>query len=298
MDLRSVEADESPLATSKNASDGPKVHRTVIEPMPPRLLIDAAAVQAATFVKSSECADEMRSTNDVALQRDDRVEPYLVWTLQQTAGRGRGDHQWWSAAGALTFSVRLAYTGPIETRPMISLAAGAAVCGALIELFTGAIPAPRRIQDVQLKWPNDVYVQGRKICGILTESAARVSGAAFPVVIGIGLNVNNSLQLAPADVQTHGTALCDLLGYDVNLATVLISLLQHLERQLDRLATTPSEFVADWRTHCLLTGRQITLADGPRQIHGHCLGIANDGTLQIATAEGVYRAVSGSVESF
>ena len=99
--------------------------------------LDADAIRAATFVRHVEIHDTLGSTNDRAaeLARDPNVElPALVVARQQTAGRGRGDNTWWSADGALTFSVLLdtvAFGISASNWPQLSLATAVAVCDAL-----------------------------------------------------------------------------------------------------------------------------------------------------------------------
>src|SRR5690606_33648753 len=140
-------------------------------------------------------------------------------------GRGRGANRWWSADGALTFSL-IIDAGPIpaERRPLVSLVAGGAVC----EIVAAALPAA----DVRLKWPNDVYVAGRKAGGILVEVPHE---APDLLVIGIGLNVNVSLRDAPEDVQQRATALCDVTGEILSINEILVAALHRLEFDLGRL---------------------------------------------------------------
>src|SRR5438034_451345 len=102
------------------------------------------------------------------------------------AGRGRGTNRWWSADGALTFSLVLEAPQerlPMSRWPQVALVAGVAVCEALERM------APRA--EMRVKWPNDVYLAGRKICGILSES---VPARRDRIVVGIGVNVNNRVQ--------------------------------------------------------------------------------------------------------
>ena len=121
------------------------------------------------------------------------------YARHQTAGRGRGKHTWWSAEGALTFSVLLEpSTLGIHTRswPQLSLATAVAICDALaVELrqYEVASAMPR------IKWPNDVLIDGRKVCGILIESPAQPGVRRRCLVVGIGVNVNNSWKTAPAE---------------------------------------------------------------------------------------------------
>lgn len=266
----------------------------------PRLLAD-------TFVRRVEVHEELGSTSDRALElaADDSVEtPLLVLAERQTGGRGRGTNRWWSGPGGLTFSLVLATEGwelTAERRPMIALTAGLAVCETVRKLLrseTGVIVppwaagGPLHETDIRLKWPNDVLLGTRKLCGILVESR----GAQSPrVVVGIGLNVNNSLDAAPPDVQARAVALCDAHGDHYDRCEVLVSILRRLERRLDLLRDSRDELASCWHEFCALTGRIVEIETAGRRVVGRCAGIAPDGALLIQTESGSERIVSGVV---
>lgn len=155
--------------------------------------LDVQRILSATSVRTVEYHDELTSTNDLALQLvSGQPLPLLVVAERQTGGRGRGGNKWWAAEGALTYSLVVdAAALRLEQRswPRVSLTVALAISDTLDELL------PNRA--VQLKWPNDVYLQGRKVCGILVETAPRFPGV---LVLGIGVNVNNSLAAAPAEL--------------------------------------------------------------------------------------------------
>lgn len=232
------------------------------------------------------------STNDRALEVASWAEcplPLLVLTDQQTAGRGRGANRWWSAPGALTFSVVLAAPAerlPAEERSRAALVAGLAVCQALEAL------APR--VEWRVKWPNDVYGHSFKVCGILCEA---VPSRPERLVIGIGVNVNNSIEGLQASFQ--GRSLFDLDGQERALTDVLLTVLARLDEQWSRLleAGFPS-LSPDYRRRCLLTGRQLTVASGEQRTVGRCQGIDDQGLLVLATDRGPRTIVAGSVESW
>ena len=233
----------------------------------------------------------IHSTNNDALEicQDNEVRaPLLVVTSQQTAGRGRGSNHWWSAAGALTFSlvIRPADFGLTEQQwPKASLTTGLSICLALDEL------APN--EDVTLKWPNDVLVNRRKICGVLVEvGGARPSPA---LVIGIGINVNNSLKCGPEELADSATSLVDATGSYFELNDVLISVLRHLERQITRLRNDDPMLPSEWQRRCALRGRSIDVATGHRSRTGRCQGIDEDGALVLLTEAGLERFFGGVV---
>jgi len=252
--------------------------------------LDTAQIQRRTFVRYVEHHPLLGSTSDRALELagDAKIPlPALVVADRQTAGRGRGSNRWWSAEGALTFSLLLDSQPerlPHDRWPQLSLAAGVAACDALSEL------APGRFG---LKWPNDVHAAGRKIAGILVE-APNVP-ATRPIVVGVGVNVNNSWAAAPADLQGIGTSLFDLTGGMLDRGETLCRLLTALEHRLEQLAAGGGELPDAWQSLCVLRGRQVGVETAGRKITGECLGIASDGGLLLRDANGRAQRFYGGV---
>ena len=154
-------------------------------------------ITAETFVAKVECHSVIASTNDTAKQRAADAGcplPLLVLADRQTAGRGRQSNRWWSDAGSLTFSVVVGAGQSRDNRSTPGLESLSAAI-AVVEAVAPALPG----RDLGICWPNDVIVSGRKLAGILVE----VLGNRRQV-IGIGVNVNNHLQLAPDDVRGRG----------------------------------------------------------------------------------------------
>jgi len=253
---------------------------------------DFDAILAAGWIQTVDFYDELGSTNDHAIRTagDARPHPRLVVCDRQQAGRGRGANRWWASAGALTFSVviePLAIGIPMERWPTLSVAVGGAIC----EAIASCIPSA----DVRLKWPNDVYADGRKLGGILVEVPPV---APQRLVIGIGINVANSARNAPPEVQARMTSLVDLAGSPPARDEVLKRVLAQLRIDLVYLATDPVSLAHGWRQRCLLTGRTVTLNDGVRTISGACQGIDDDGALRIYSEFGPQRCFGGTVEAF
>jgi len=254
---------------------------------------DLDRIRAETFVDTIDFRTELPSTNDLALtlSRDESIRlPLLVLAERQTHGRGRGANRWWSADGALTFSLVLDVASmalSTERLPQVSLTTALAVCEALQQL------APTL--DAGLKWPNDVYVQGRKICGILIEVPPRSIGK---MVIGVGLNVNNSLVHAPEDLRRTSTSLCDATGSSSDLSGVLIAVLRAFSSSMNLLVNSPSSLHEKWQDLSVLTGCTVRLAVGSEEILGICQGIDGDGALLLTTDQGVQRFFTGVVIQF
>lgn len=256
------------------------------------MLDDFSSLLAAGWIQTVDQFEELGSTNDHALRTagDPRPHPRLVICHRQLSGRGRGANQWWASEGALTFSVviePLAIGIPANRWPTLSVAVGGAICEALAP----CIPS----SDVRLKWPNDVYADGRKLGGILVE----VPQVTPPrLVIGIGINVANSARNAPPEVQARMTSLADLTDHPPSLGEVLQLVLRQLEADLGHLVSDPLSLAQKWRQRCLLAGRTVTLNDGIRTPSGACQGIDDDGAIRIYTEFGPQRCFGGSVEAF
>ena len=246
---------------------------------------------AQTFVKQVEFHADIGSTNDRAIDlaaaEVSSETPLLIWALQQTAGRGRGANRWWASEGALTFSVLLDTRDlglPQARWPQVSLTTGLAVCAALQELLPQA--------EIGLKWPNDVFLHGRKICGILVEIPPRQSGK---LIVGIGINVNNSLTTAPAELWPTATALCDASNRTWDLSAVLIQVLLQLDQHLQQLVVNDPELPESWNARCFLRGRLVHHTVGDRITIGMCQGVDQQGALLLQTEAGLSRVMGGVI---
>jgi BirA family biotin operon repressor/biotin-[acetyl-CoA-carboxylase] ligase len=270
------------------------------------LFPDAAQLRAATFIRHVELHDQLGSTNERAaeLAHETQIElPALVIARLQTAGKGRGRNQWWSAEGGLTFSLLIdaMQSGVVPANwPQLSLATAVAVCDALsIELNDETTPtnsrlAPRR-SWVGIKWPNDVLVDGGKVCGILIESPAAAAPAKNHLIVGIGINVNNSWRTAPKEAGSHGTALCDITGRQHQPQQILTNLLNAFAARVDQLRRGTPALVGAWQALDLLSGQIVSIQSDGHNIDGEARGIADDGALLVDTLFGQRRFYAGTV---
>ena len=257
-------------------------------------MIDRDQINASSFIRYVEYHPTLDSTNALAVRlRKELLErsPALVLTDKQTAGQGRGRNSWWSSAGALTFSVVLSSRkwGPTSgNQSLVALAAGLAVRNALASHLPD--------HTVHIKWPNDVLVNDQKICGILCEMHTAASAELF--VIGIGINVNNSMVTAPDDVRILATSLFDLTGCSHDATRILISVLNELESTCHGLRISPGDIVRKVAECDRLCGCRITVTTQSRIFAGRCVGIAADGALLVHTESGVESIRSGSVLAY
>lgn len=252
-------------------------------------MIDLDRIVAQSFLQHAEWLTEVDSTNTRTLQTISSPNPLprLIGAESQTRGRGRNNHVWWTSSGALTFSVLLSpseFGISPQLWPRLSLVTGLAVCRALEEFLPDAL--------VQWKWPNDVYVNGRKICGILIETDPEYSDR---LVVGIGINVNNSFQSAPEEIQHTATSMTDLSRSTHNRTDVLVAVLQAMELEFLALSQNDSTQIDRCRQRCFLTGRMLKLKDVSSNVTGMCLGIDDDGAIRLMTEVGPRRFLSGEI---
>lgn len=254
--------------------------------------IDAETIRAGTFVEHIEVHETLDSTNDraVELARDANIElPALVVARYQTAGRGRGHNKWWSTDGGLTFSVLLepAALGIATANwPQLSLAVAVAICDA-IQMESAS--------RVAVKWPNDVMLDGRKIAGILIESPGGAAPAKNRLIVGIGININNSLGGAPSHVAQNGIALCDVTGRTHDLQSVLTKVLNAIVVRAAQLRAHHPTLMQAWQRLNQLAEQNVIIETDGRRIEGKCGEIAADGALVVQTASQQQRFYSGSV---
>ena len=211
------------------------------------------------------------STNERAkgLAAAGAVHGTLVTADEQTAGRGRQGRSWLAPPGrALLMSVVL---GVDDRTPLVPLAAAVAICH--------AFPEPDGI-----KWPNDVWVDGRKVAGILVEGRPQEGWA----VLGIGLNVSTTADEFPDDLRDTATSLRAAGSELVTPRAALDELLPALDAWL---GASPEAILGEWRDRDALLGQRIRWADGD----GVAAGVGDDGSLLVDTAAGVQSLHAGEV---
>jgi BirA family biotin operon repressor/biotin-[acetyl-CoA-carboxylase] ligase len=162
---------------------------------------------------------EERSTSTQRLLEPELPEGAVAVAEEQTEGRGRLGRRWHAAPfTSVLCSIVLRPTVPPPRLPELSLVAGRA-CAEAIEAVTGLQP--------QLKFPNDVLVEGRKVAGILAEAREG------RVVLGIGINANMTAEQLPTEVDTPATSLRLEAGQEIDRIELLVTLLEHLERHYE-----------------------------------------------------------------
>ncbi|RUM41241.1 MAG: biotin--[acetyl-CoA-carboxylase] ligase [Desulfocapsa sp.] len=239
-------------------------------------------------------ASTVSTNEDAYIYATEGVEHgFAVLADTQTCGKGRLGRQWVTPAGTgLCCSVILRPQLPFVEFPRLTLTAGLALCK-VVEKLTG-------MDSFGLKWPNDLYCEGKKCGGILVESSSpAVAGDESFVVVGIGLNVNSRLDDFPIDLQQTVTSLLIQTAkmYPVQEIFGLIrdSLLAHLRiHERDGFHT----ILQEWRNRDVLYGKEMQwLTAGKDVVTGVGLGPDDTGQLLVRDKEGkLYEVLSGDVE--
>ena len=257
---------------------------------------DLESLLSDTFLNSVDHIAQTDSTNTRAIEllaSDESVAtPYLVYTENQLAGRGRGANQWWSAKGSLTFSIVVDFQEipfSAEQQPLLPLLTGMAILRAGQSLLPDG-----EFSLLSLKWPNDVYLADRKLAGVLIEVPSQSSGRA---VIGVGINVNNRFTEAPDELRSTGISLADHSTTQHAQIEILRTFLLCFEDLLKSFAAGDS-FLNHWPNHCLLTGKEVTLQTGSTQVTGVCQGVDAAGALLLKIGADQKRFFGGVVQSW
>lgn len=237
--------------------------------------------------------DRVRSTNDTAatLLKAEREEPFLaVFAEHQEGGRGRRGRAWSSPPGrGLLGTCALAYPPGFPSTPGIwPLLAALSVRAAIADL-TGLA--------VSIKWPNDLLIGGKKVCGILTEWIPVRDGCVC-LAIGAGTNVNTELDGLPPEVRERATSLLVEAGvvYDRSeLAAKIVTNLFHTYAQTLRGADF-SDYLDEMLTHCATLGQHVRIMQGQEWIEGIAQTIDHQGALHVLLADGSRRKlISGEI---
>ncbi|QDT66965.1 biotin--[acetyl-CoA-carboxylase] ligase [Calycomorphotria hydatis] len=256
-----------------------------------------ARITQETFIRFVEAHDSLPSTSDRAaalVQEGSFLTPALIFAEQQSAGRGRGSNSWIATPGSLTFSVILCaedHQLSGERLPLVALLAGLAIRDAMNDAL------PTGNHSVQIKWPNDVYLNDRKVCGILSEAVTANAGDRY-VILGVGINVNNCFDSAPAEVSRKAVSLYEVNKSETDRTQLLISLLTRLEIELAEFQETGQFPRTRFASHCWLTGREVTVTTPTSSLHGRCVGVGDAGQLLVEQRGETVPVRSGSVTLF
>lgn len=244
-----------------------------------------AALKGRTF-GSIVFHGELDSTNTEAWRLAERGAPEgtLVIADRQTRGRGRMDRVWYSPPGG-NFYGSFILRPPItpDRAPQITLTAGVAVA----EVLSRYCP-----DGVEIKWPNDVLIKGKKACGILTEMKAVPAGVVF-VILGVGINVNMEASDFTAEIRDRATSLMLETSAAVDRVALTVGLVESLEKWYRVFLRDGFQAVrGQWIARSRLAGKRIRVSFKERTQTGLALGIDDEGAVVMREDTGLIRRIT------
>jgi len=233
---------------------------------------------------------DTHSTNDIAkeLASKGAEAGTVVISEKQSNGRGRLGRRWLSPAGGLWFSIIL--KPRIKPNEVFKLT------------FLTAVVVVKTLRkkfklNAQIKWPNDILINGKKVCGVLSEIITNLSGFINFVIIGIGINANIDLNSFPKRLRFSVTSIRSELKKEIDREDFLCSLLMELENYYLLLTDGGFDLILEeWKDLNCVLDAYVEVESLDRTIKGQAVDIAKDGALLIKLENGsVNRVISGDV---
>lgn len=232
--------------------------------------------------------EEQESTNQTAkmLAEQGAFHGTLVVAERQVSGRGRRGRPWHSPKGSgIWMSILLRPQIHPMSASMLTLVAAMAVYDAISS----------RVEGCAIKWPNDIVINGRKVCGILTEMSSELDNIHY-VVIGIGINVNTDD--FPEDIAAVAASMHVITGEYYKRAEIIADVWKSFEKYYDQFLQTEnlSLMVESYNQRLVNMGRKVYIEERGSQYEGTACGIDSEGALLVEKTDGTRTAViSGEV---
>ncbi len=237
-----------------------------------------ATLKTQHFGRHLEVFDTLPSTNTYLKQQNNLPHGAVIVAADQTAGRGRRGRAFFSPTGGLYMSILIRRALTAKTVGLLTGAAAVAVANAIETVCPVA---------VQIKWVNDLLVNGKKVCGILAEGAPADGWA----IIGIGVNVNTAD--FPQELTDIATSLYKESGKTVSAEQLAAAILNALEPLVENIEEPL--FLEETRRRSAVIGKDITVLRGNETFSAHAVGIDDAGGLIIQTDSGETVLTSGEV---
>jgi BirA family transcriptional regulator, biotin operon repressor / biotin---[acetyl-CoA-carboxylase] ligase len=233
--------------------------------------------------------ENLGSTNQYAkeLLTTRHINPgTVICAWRQTAGQGQHGRSFASPLGGLYFSVLSVPQLVQADYPLITLAVGLACREVLSTL--GQV-------DIHIKWPNDLYIENKKMAGILCETIPQITDTTIQsvVVIGVGINVNNMITDFPEEIQPLVTTLREYTSSSFDLSTVLKSLVSSIQQHIEELHRSKSTLLHRWQQYDIFLDRSLIGTMPNSIITGRGLGIDHEGRYRIRDDAGAEHALIG-----
>ena len=258
---------------------------------PDRLIADdlRSRLGECPLIREILVFQETGSTNDQAAQmgRHGTAGGVAIFAEKQTAGRGRFGRRWESASHrGLWFSLLLRPELPMMLWPRLTTWAALGVASA-IDGTAG--------ERATVKWPNDVYLKGKKVAGILIETGTDADGGVF-AVLGIGVNVNHEPDDFPGELQDKAGAIRDATGYPVDRAALAVAILRELNARWNAVGAHFGHLLEEASRRSFLLGKWITVQSGETTLEGIAEALDDQGHLLLRQSDGeISRLSAGEV---
>jgi BirA family biotin operon repressor/biotin-[acetyl-CoA-carboxylase] ligase len=226
------------------------------------------------------CFQEISSTNELAKEVAHKSENgTVILAMIQTQGRGRLSRPWISPPGGIWMSLILKPKMPLSNIHQINMAVSVAVTKSIQTLYG---------LEAGIKWPNDILINERKVCGILMEVSAEVDRLDYAVV-GLGINANVDVSGFPDEWKS--TSIGHQLGRVVSRTELIQKILQEVEAAYERMNST--EIYEEWRRRSITIGRRVRITSITGDLIGVAEDLLKDGALCLKTKEGRKRVLVG-----
>ncbi len=236
---------------------------------------------------------QVSSTNSMAKEsiKDKKVhfrEGTVIVADVQTTGRGRLGRTWYSPPGGLCITIILFPNLEPVYISRITLMTAVVLVQSIRKLY--GIP-------VQIKWPNDLVLRNKKLCGILTEMAAESDRINY-VVVGIGVNANLKGEDFPKDIRGKSISLQEILGESISRIKLTQLLLENFEKYYNVLQKKEfAPILEEWKESANYLGKKITVVSAEQTISGKAIDITPEGALIIRKEDGeLVHVLSGTVQ--
>lgn len=206
----------------------------------------------------------------------------MVIAEKQKKGKGRLNRKWFSPIGGIWLSIILRPKIAVKNAPILTLVAGTSVARTLKQLYN---------IDAKVKWPNDVLIDNKKVCGILTEMNSS-NGNINYIVVGIGINANIDSSFFPNHIKKAAISLKDVLGKNISREEFIKRLLGEFE-VLYEMFTTEQDVLKLWIEISDTIGRYVRVISIDEDVEGFAVGIDHDGALLLKKHNGIKRIRAG-----
>lgn len=227
---------------------------------------------------------EVDSTNEVAkrLAHDGAPEGAIIIAESQRSGRGRRGKKWLSPSGGVWMTIILRPDIPPSKAPQLTLVTGVAVAETLDKECR---------LDVGIKWPNDILIGKKKVCGILTEASTNPKGLEY-VVVGVGIDLNVDVDAFPPELREGATSLKQELEKEIYSVKLVQRFLQNFENLYDDFKKGKfPEILKEWRKLSKTIGSYVEVQKKGRVVRGEAVGITKEGVLILEMDDGSLRKV-------